>query len=94
MYADDNRDRIKGFDRQLRKIATHDLLDVEDLADTFGVIRASLDAAERLAVANLRARGCSWTEIGRGLGITRQAAFKRFGQQFAVYPEVSVPVAV
>lgn len=78
MYADDNKDRIKGFDRQLRAIATHDLLDVEDLADTFGTIKASLAAAEELAVASLRARGASWTDIGRGLGVSRQAAFKKY----------------
>jgi hypothetical protein len=53
---------------------------VEDL----GRFREILDAAEhdlRRAVLGLRAQGHSWAAIGRGLGITRQSAWERFGRQ-------------
>ena len=38
----------------------------------------------RLAVHEARAEGRTWADIGRTLGMTRQAAFKRFGH--AVHP--------
>lgn len=44
--------------------------------------REALDAAQaevNAAVAAARAAGDSWTVIGVGLGITRQAAQQRFG---------------
>ena len=48
---------------------------------------ASADAAARraradlaAAVARARSRGCTWTQIAGRLGITRQAAWQRFGQ--------------
>jgi hypothetical protein len=48
---------------------------------------ASADAAARRARADLaaavtraRSRGCSWTQVAGRLGITRQAAWQRFGQ--------------
>ena len=48
---------------------------------------ADADAAARKARADLaaavtraRSRGCSWTQIAARLGITRQAAWQRFGQ--------------
>lgn len=43
--------------------------------------RAAREAQESLRAAVQRAReaGASWAEIGRSLGVTRQAAFKRFG---------------
>lgn len=79
MYHDDNKDRVAGLGRQFRSIATSDVLDVEDLALVFARVREDLDSAEALAVANLRAQGASWDRIAAGLGITRQAAHKRFG---------------
>lgn len=34
----------------------------------------------RVQVARqMRSRGCSWTDVGRGLGISSQAAHKQFG---------------
>lgn len=49
---------------------------------------AGADAAARqargelaAAVTRARSRGCSWTQIAGRLGITRQAAWQRFGQQ-------------
>ncbi len=74
----EDRDKVNGVGRQLRRLAADPLLDVEDLTDTFGLIRQQLVEAEAQAVANLRAQGRSWTDIARGLGITRQVAHKRF----------------
>jgi hypothetical protein len=46
------------------------------------LFREILDAAERdltTAVAGLRGQGYSWADIGRGLGMTKQGAHRRFG---------------
>ena len=42
-------------------------------------LSASADAALQAAVDRARAAGVSWTEIGDVLGMSRQAAFQRFG---------------
>lgn len=42
-------------------------------------LQADLDQALAQAVANYRALGFSWAEIGRALGTTRQNAHNRFG---------------
>jgi hypothetical protein len=43
--------------------------------------RADMDAAIAAAVvSNVVDHGYSWADIGRELGITRQAAFQRFGK--------------
>lgn len=52
--------------------------DPDDLADLL-TVQSEVDAAIAVAVVGLRGRGYSWAEIARPLGITRQAAFKRFG---------------
>jgi hypothetical protein len=39
-----------------------------------------LGKAQRKAVANLRAQGMTWAEVGDVFGITRQAAQQRFGK--------------
>ena len=54
--------------------------DVEALAQ-MTALAADLDAAIGQAVTGLRRVGYSWAEIGRRLGITRQAAQQRWGQQ-------------
>jgi hypothetical protein len=41
------------------------------------LIRAEAELA--FAVAAARSRGCSWTEVGRALAVSRQAAQQRFG---------------
>ncbi|PRQ11867.1 hypothetical protein C1Y63_04300 [Corynebacterium sp. 13CS0277] len=46
----------------------------------------AIDAAEaqerqRAAVADARAAGATWEDIGRFLGITRHAAARRYGQR-------------
>jgi len=52
-----------------------------DLHDLAGLAAFAQDAEQALreAVWRQRAAGRSWTEIGRALGVTRQAAQKRFG---------------
>lgn len=55
-----------------------DRKDIENLS-AFGDLRAEINRAERDTVTRLRAAGYSWADIGRVLGITRQAAFDRFG---------------
>jgi 16S rRNA G527 N7-methylase RsmG len=55
--------------------------DPEDLAEMLAV-HAQFSAAIQDAVTAQRARhGTSWADIGRGAGITRQAAQQRWGQQ-------------
>ena len=54
--------------------------DPEDLAELVAM-RASLDQAVQVAVEGMRDRGLSWAEIGRGLGVTRQAAHAMWGQR-------------
>ena len=54
--------------------------DVEALTLMTG-LADELDAAIAEAVKGLRSRGYSWAEIGSRLGITRQAAQQRWGQQ-------------
>lgn len=51
--------------------------DIEALAG-LAEIQRDVDAAVRLAVANLHAGDYSWTDIGRVLGVSRQAARQRF----------------
>lgn len=54
--------------------------DPEDLA-LMVALQAELDAALDSAVAGMRANtGRSWAEIGRALGVSKQAAAKRWGQ--------------
>jgi len=52
--------------------------DVEGLAQLVTISR-EIDQAIRAAVAGLRRRGYSWTEIAGRLNITRQAAQQRWG---------------
>lgn len=74
-------DVVKGVSRMIRavgkRIAQEDPVDLQEL----GQLREALDEAERLAVEGLRAAGCSWTEIGDGLGTTRQNAQQRYARK-------------
>jgi hypothetical protein len=55
-------------------------MDIEALADMVAVQR-ELDAAVRAAVLELQGSGTySWGDIGRVLGITRQAAQQKYGK--------------
>ncbi|MFT3876185.1 MAG: hypothetical protein QM708_07175 [Propioniciclava sp.] len=47
--------------------------DVEDLAELLAM-RGVVEQATATAIRGMRRRGVSWGDIGRGLGVTRQAA--------------------
>lgn len=53
--------------------------DVEALTALMSM-REAIDAATVLSARGLYDFGYSWAELGRELGITRQAAAKRFGR--------------
>jgi hypothetical protein len=52
--------------------------DIDALADA-AFLSAQLDTTIKNAVTGLRNRGYSWADIGRQLGVTRQAAQQRYG---------------
>lgn len=54
-------------------------MDPADLAD-MARLSKQLDDMMAEVVRTMRARGESWAYIGSGLGITRQAAFQRWGR--------------
>jgi hypothetical protein len=58
-----------------RRIATGD---IDALADAVS-LATQLDTSIRTAITGLRSRGYSWADIGRQLGVTRQAAQQRWG---------------
>lgn len=65
--------------------------DPEDLAELVA-IREVLDEAIDEAVEGMReARAISWGQIGRALGITRQAAQQRYGQRSPRMAGVPMP---
>lgn len=55
----------------------------DDYGDLLGIIRIVEQAAEqarRAVVAEARAAGVTWQELGDALGTTRQAAQMRYGR--------------
>jgi hypothetical protein len=59
--------------------------EAEDPADLRAIAKAVRDSAEaearsRQAVAAARANGRSWARVGMALGVSRQAARERYGQ--------------
>ncbi len=73
-------DAYAGFARRVvraysRRIATGDVDGLADLVD----LSCQVDTAIHQAVHGLREFGYSWAEIACRLGVTRQAAFKRWG---------------
>lgn len=52
--------------------------DPEDLADLVA-IRRTLETSIAVAVRGMRQNGVSWAAIGRGFGISRQAAHATWG---------------
>lgn len=65
--------------RMVRALGARASEDVDALPELARVALA-LDVATHGAVAGCRERGWSYTDVGRVLGITRQAAFQRFGR--------------
>lgn len=68
-----------------RRVADRDIGALGGLAQ----LRADVDEATRHAVDSLRVQGYSWADIGRELGVTRQAAQQKWGRPTpaAVEPE-------
>lgn len=60
-----------------RRVADRDIEGIRGLVD----LRAELDAQICESAQRLQAQGYSWAEVGRVLGITRQAAQQRFGKR-------------
>ena len=58
-----------------RRVGEADEVDLNEMLHT----RHELEQAITDAVRGLRARGCSWAYIGRGLECSRQAAQMRYG---------------
>ena len=54
--------------------------DPEDLAG-LQALHQAIEEALTVAIQGQRANGFSWTDIGRGLGSTRQNAQQRYGNQ-------------
>lgn len=72
-YAQAMRRMLAGW---VTRLADADLEDVSELADFAEV---ELPEALRQVVAAMREDGRSWADVGRAFGITRQAAYQRFG---------------
>lgn len=60
--------------------------DVEDVAELVAFADHELPEALRQVVGAMRDDGRSWAEVGRAFGVTRQAAYKRFGGVVASAP--------
>ncbi|HEY0701063.1 MAG TPA: hypothetical protein VGD43_25030 [Micromonospora sp.] len=71
-YAAMLRRMIRAYGRRVGEA------DDVDLAEML-TVRTEMDAAIQAAVDRMRERGCSWAEIGRGLGTTRQNAQQTYG---------------
>lgn len=64
--------------------AAEDVARAEDYGDMIDAVRfveLATDQARRAVVAEARAAGTTWREIGDALGVTRQAAEARFGSR-------------
>lgn len=68
--ADGEREDTTDLKRQFR---------IRQLGDV-PILRAELDRAEQEAVNMARDAGVTWEQIGKALGVTRQAAYMRFGK--------------
>jgi hypothetical protein len=66
-----------------RRIARGDIDAIADLA----AIASEADNAMRRAVTGLRKAGYSWTDIGTRLGVTKQAAQQRWGNDPTPRPQ-------
>ena len=54
------------------------LADSEARLYDLGVLRSVLEESVEIAVADARADGVTWAKIGDALGVTHQAAIKRY----------------
>lgn len=61
----------------LRRLSAH--CDPLDLVEDVRLIEDFTDDLAQARIADARAAGASWAEISKRLGVSRQAAHKRFG---------------
>lgn len=59
-----------------KRVANADEYELRDLI----ALRDEIDTAIQVGVDGQRAIGRSWADIAKGLGMTRQGAFKRWGK--------------
>lgn len=81
MSARTEADEYGAFVRRIcraygRRVADRDIDGLAGLAQ----LAADVEATTQAAVTQLRAQGYSWTDVGRALNITRQAAQQRYGR--------------
>jgi hypothetical protein len=74
-------DKFGAFARRImraygRRVADRDIEGLKGLVD----LRTELDDQIRASAKALQEQGYSWAEIGRVLGISKQAAQQRFGK--------------
>jgi hypothetical protein len=62
---------------RLRLVGTWGQRPIDDLRVACGAAGA-VDKLIRQTVAQAREQGCSWSEIGSALGISKQSAWERF----------------
>lgn len=60
-----------------RRVAEGDEPELQALVE----ISVEVDEAIKAGVQGMRASGSSWSDIGRALGVTKQAAQKRFQER-------------
>ncbi len=60
-----------------KRVADLDIEGLKGLVD----LRTELDAQIKESAQTLQAQGYSWAEIGRVLGVSKQAAQQRFGKR-------------
>lgn len=80
MSARTEADEFGAFVRRIvrayqRRVADRDIEALAGLAQ----LQRDVDEAVAAAVRGLQAEGYSWTEVGRVLGVSRQAAQQRWG---------------
>ncbi|GAA1908790.1 hypothetical protein GCM10009688_11440 [Arthrobacter gandavensis] len=56
------------------------LTDAEARLYDLGILRSVLNEVVEMAVADARADGATWVKIADALGVTHQAAIKRYGK--------------
>lgn len=69
-----------------RRVADADDIDLADMLE----VQAVLEQAIADAVNGQREHGRSWSDVARGLGVTRQAAQMRFGRVTSESPGARV----
>jgi len=83
-HAQTEADKYGAFVRRImraygRRVADRDIEGLKGLA----TLRTELDAQIAETAQALQTQGYSWAEIGRVLGVSKQAAQQRFGKKAA-----------